>query len=73
MAMPVKVSEVEASVPLTSDSLAEKMRKTFLVFPIILYRVLNYMFDSTGGFTTDFAADICAIQCPKPTTTTTTT
>lgn len=65
----VRVSEFKALVIKPEDDLCERLKKTFIRLPILLYKLMSYMFASDGTFSAQFASDICAIPCtPDPTT-----
>lgn len=59
----VRPSQFLEIVVQPEDDLCERMKKTFIRLPILLYKLVSYMFTIDGNFTSSFAADLCDIPC----------
>lgn len=78
MAAPVKPSDFEALIVEDTDKLCVALRKTFLELPVLLWKLVNWMFTTVGSETNisaAFRAPICdaIAECPDLTAGTTTT
>lgn len=75
MAAPVTLAQLRAAQAQPFDNICERLRKR-IWFAVLWYRLMKYMFTSTGRVTTQFSYDICTalagVGCSGATTSTTT-
>jgi hypothetical protein len=69
MPFPVRPSDFENIIVTKDDSLGAGMVKVFIRLPILVYRLVRYMFEANGSFTQEFKDDLCALDCANPTET----
>lgn len=74
MAAPVTIAQFKAAQAQPFDNICTRIVKRIRI-QILWYRLLKYMFTSTGRITTQFSYDICTalagVGCSGATTTTT--
>lgn len=63
MAAPVKPSDFLQVVVQPEDTLAEGIVKTYVRLPPLLWKLMDFMFDSSGNFTPEFQAMLCDSGC----------
>lgn len=62
MPSPITPNQVKETVPSASGSFCEKFLN-LLKLPRFVYLIVSYLFKEDGTIGTDFAADICALNC----------
>ena len=65
MAAPFTPNDFKAAVVEPGDSLAEAIKKTYVILPRLLYKLDKYFFNDDGTLAEGFLNDLCAIQCPE--------
>lgn len=62
MPLPIAPSTIKDLIPRPGGNFCEKFLKS-LNLPSVVYEIYAYMFTEAGGFTDEFQADLCSLEC----------
>lgn len=70
MGLPLKPSEVKEVVVLSTDTLCEAFKKTFIRFPIVFFTWYRWAYNADGSISDEYKKVICmACDIANPPTT----